>query len=693
MINLQVDRRLDRSTLVKGQQTTPLPKFVEWDRPGMVQWPAVKAQGKLTLPNQPSVGETITLGTKTYSFVASLLTNTDGQIVIGASVAATRANILAAINLSGLPGSQYASATSLNGDVEATSISGNDIIFTAKVGGTAGNSIASTSTLVAPNTFDAVTLGTYRAGAAASDADSMIIPGYKGCFNNYVNNQYNNREMFYIGKSSWDGDEDRAFGIQNELLREFPYHEYLINAGATRKMYALNYLERKIRHVKTLTLYTKLRDIEPQTLSSPFAKSTNNRVFKTIELDSTRFITFYRQQAGTSGIYAVVGNTNANGTVTWGAPLLMYTVDWYNENFDACLINTDKVLIALPVGGSNYINTAVVTISGTGIALNTPVQVINVAPSYKQLVKVGTDKAILAFENGSNINLYCVSVSGTVPSYGTLASIASTSKPILAPNGNDKCQIAYIGSGGWYSTVVTTSGTTITVQAGVQISYDTNYSYRYNFLFPLATDTFIFWSHWGTVMYQDRNRWRMGMISVTGTNTAIVSAAYVPSGWWGDCYMFPKAIDANSFYLYRYESNRISGGKVTISGTTMTLPTMSFKGFGYNENDGGQQIYKYQQYDSFPQIADPVNCNGNMFFICTDNHANGSMAVFSDKPFSFDLFNGDDYFGTFTKTDLGFQQKITVDIPIHKEEFGLKIKSNDSVQRFAQIDHMYLVID
>jgi len=243
----------------------------------MAQWPAIKAQGKLTLPNQPSVGETITLGTKTYSFVASLVTNTDGQIVIGVNAAATRANIMAAVNLSGLPGSQYASATSLNADVEVTSISGNDVIFTSKVGGTAGNSIASTSTLVAPNVFDATTLGTYRAGATASDADSVIIPGHRGCFNNYVNNMYNNREMFYIGRSSWDGDEDRAFGIQNELLREFPFHEYQIGATATRKMYALNFLERKVKTVKSLTMYTKLRDIEAQTLSSPFAKSTSNR--------------------------------------------------------------------------------------------------------------------------------------------------------------------------------------------------------------------------------------------------------------------------------------------------------------------------------------------------------------------------------------------------------------------------------
>ena len=145
--------------------------------------------------------------------------------------------------------------------------------------------------------------------------------------------------------------------------------------------------------------------------------------------------------------------------------------------------------------------------------------------------------------------------------------------------------------------------------------------------------------------------------------------------------------------MYCYEGNRITGGKITLSGTTFNFPTMSYKGFGWNENDGGQAIYKYQQYNNMQQIADPVNCNGNMFFITTDNNASGSIAIFSDKPFSFDLYNGDDYFGTFTKTDLGLQQKITVDIPINKEEFGLKMKSNDSVTRFAQIDHMYLVTD
>jgi hypothetical protein len=692
MINLQVDRRLDRTTMSKGLTLAPLSKFVEWHRQGMAQWPAIKAQGKLTLQNQPSVGQTITLGTKTYSFVASLLTNTDGQIVIGTTAAITRANIMAAVNLSGLPGSQYASATSLNGDVEATSTVGNDIFFTAKVGGTAGNSIASTSTLVSPNTFDAATLGTYRAGVAVSDADSIIIPGYRGCFNNYINQQYNPRENFYIGRSSFDGDQDRGFGIQEELLREYPDGDWLINAGATRKMYAMNFIERRIKTVKNITMYTKLREIETQTLSSPFAKTTNNLVFKTIELDSTRFITFYRQQAGTSGIYAVVGNTNANGIVSWGAPLLMYTVDWYNENFDACLINTDKVLIALPVGASNYINTAVVTISGTGIALNTPVQIVAVAPSYKQLVKVGTDKAILAFENGANINLYCVSVSGTVPSYGSLATITSTSKPHFAPNGTDKCQIAYIGSGGWYSAVVTTSGSTITVQAGLQISFDTNFSYRYIILYQITTDTFMFWSHWGQIQFQGRDRVKMGLLTVSGTNTTMAGSSYLPCSWWGQM-MYAKPIDSTSFYLYRFESTRITGARVTLSGTTFSIPQMPYKGFGWNENTGDQQMYKRQYYDNMPQMADPVNCNGNMFFITTDNNMSGQFAIMSDRAFSFDLYNGDDLVGTFTKTDLGFMQKITVDLPIYKEEFGLKMKSNDSYTRTAQLDHMYLITD
>ncbi len=156
---------------------------------------------------------------------------------------------------------------------------------------------------------------------------------------------------------------------------------------------------------------------------------------------------------------------------------------------------------------------------------------------------------------------------------------------------------------------------------------------------------------------------------------------------------YPKMIDATSFYMYAYESNRITGAKITLTGTTFNFPNMPYKSFGWNENQGEQQIYRYQQYNSFPQIGDPVNCNGNMFFITTDNNANGSIAVFSDRAFSFDLYNGDDYFGTFTKADLGLYQKIVVDVPINKEEFGLKIKSNDSGQRFAQIDHMFLITD
>ena len=157
--------------------------------------------------------------------------------------------------------------------------------------------------------------------------------------------------------------------------------------------------------------------------------------------------------------------------------------------------------------------------------------------------------------------------------------------------------------------------------------------------------------------------------------------------------MFAKPIDATNFYLYRFEGSRITGTHVTISGTTLNVSQMPYKGFGWNENTGDQQMYKRQYYDNMPQMGDPVYCNGNMFFVVTDNNMSGQIAIMSDKPFSFDLYNGDDLVGTFTKSDLGFMQKITVDLPINKEEFGLKIKSNDSVTRTAQIDHMYLITD
>jgi phage tail sheath protein FI len=128
---------------------------------------AVAAQGKLTISAIPGNGKTMKIGSTNYTFETAPVTNVAGHIAIGASPAASLANIAAAINLTGTPGTDYAAATTANPDVSAGTITGNDLILTAKMAGTAGNFIPTTTDLAAPNQFDGTKLGKVRLGSDA----------------------------------------------------------------------------------------------------------------------------------------------------------------------------------------------------------------------------------------------------------------------------------------------------------------------------------------------------------------------------------------------------------------------------------------------------------------------------------------------------------------------------------------------
>jgi phage tail sheath protein FI len=138
--------------------------------------PSVAAQGTLTMPTVPTDGDTMTIGGKMYRFQTTL-TDTDGNIAIG-TLTATRQNIVAAINLSGVPGTQYAASTTLHPTVSAA-IVGTNVVLTAKTAGSAGNSITTVETFTAAgNVFDAGTLGTTTHGVdALPNTDGHIRVG------------------------------------------------------------------------------------------------------------------------------------------------------------------------------------------------------------------------------------------------------------------------------------------------------------------------------------------------------------------------------------------------------------------------------------------------------------------------------------------------------------------------------------
>lgn len=107
---------------------------------------AVAATGTLTLTGNASDTETVTIGTKTYTF-QTVLTNVDGNVLIGASASDTLDNLIAAINLGAGAGTLYAAATTANGFVTAAAGAGDTMDVTAIKAGTYGNTYATTETL------------------------------------------------------------------------------------------------------------------------------------------------------------------------------------------------------------------------------------------------------------------------------------------------------------------------------------------------------------------------------------------------------------------------------------------------------------------------------------------------------------------------------------------------------------------
>lgn len=99
--------------------------------------------------------ETVTIGSKTYTFQATL-TDVDGNVQIGANSTETIDNLVAAVNLASGAGTKYAASMTANSDASARvgrgsgdfSVTVDDqAIFTALSYGSAGNSLASTETM------------------------------------------------------------------------------------------------------------------------------------------------------------------------------------------------------------------------------------------------------------------------------------------------------------------------------------------------------------------------------------------------------------------------------------------------------------------------------------------------------------------------------------------------------------------
>lgn len=91
----------------------------------------------------PTANDTVTVGSKVYTFKATV-TTVDGEVsLVSGTAAGALAALKAAINLSGVVAANYGSATVVNPDVCATTLTSTTLLLVSKVPGTVGNFIPS----------------------------------------------------------------------------------------------------------------------------------------------------------------------------------------------------------------------------------------------------------------------------------------------------------------------------------------------------------------------------------------------------------------------------------------------------------------------------------------------------------------------------------------------------------------------
>lgn len=106
----------------------------------------VAATGVLTFTGNAVGGETLVIGTKTYTWEVALA-DTDGHVDVGVDQATSEDNITSALNLGAGSGSKYAASMAAHAEVGTAVDSGATVTVPAIATGAAGNGLATTEAM------------------------------------------------------------------------------------------------------------------------------------------------------------------------------------------------------------------------------------------------------------------------------------------------------------------------------------------------------------------------------------------------------------------------------------------------------------------------------------------------------------------------------------------------------------------
>jgi len=198
----------------------------QWSQ--FAKWSGTTATGTLTSnATAPGNGDTVTIGSYTYTFRTTLTTpSVAGEVLIGSSAAVALDNVKAAINGSAGAGTTYAEGTLANDQAIATTNTDTTQLVVARWSGVFGNSIGTTESS-SNLSWGATTL---TGGTDVYDAFIGIVSAYWQEEQKFlIGDRRANGKLYYISGGTDAGDTIRMELTSNVHGKGSLHHKY---AGA-----------------------------------------------------------------------------------------------------------------------------------------------------------------------------------------------------------------------------------------------------------------------------------------------------------------------------------------------------------------------------------------------------------------------------------------------------------------------------
>lgn len=648
MFNLNTEKQNKTISDSKGHYAPTM--FLDYFRFGVGSWKPVPAIGDFTLTAVPANGETMTIGTRTYTFRTALTVATN-EIKIG-TLSETQVNIVDAIN-----GNQYTVGVTYNAlpneFVTIGNFSANVARLTALTGGTAGNSIVTTETIATGGSFGGATLS---GGANETSNNGILKP---------LSETYNTSSESGVTSQ---GLAQAHYGVTSLLKRyasmDLSYDDLLYTANATKNIGLLGYTGSNYRKISKLNISSFLNGGVTTPGLTPVIDCLS-------ELTTDKFV------IGDGSTSLRVVQVNADGTLTYGA-LFSHS----NPVQKLICVDATKIIGMRAVSVSQY-EVMYFSVSGTTISFvsaNSSISAISSTANSTtmSIEKIATGKACISYVNNSTtFGLRIVNVTGSlgIGAETNITPADTTSKASLVSYDTDKfCVFHGNGtSGNNYIWAVNVTGTSIAIGSA--------YSSRVPFTtFVSATSTFSGLSvGTSTIVFSGYSQTVTGtkspffeQISMSGTTVSFVKTLDIElssTSTNSNVSMIRESATkilfltgtASQFNSNLYEASNLVL-KMTVSGSTVTL-------------DPGSKTIDMLDYNVPTQMWNYIKVGTNFVSI-----SGSSYAVF--KPISITVYNFETPITTVTLNS-PFTSN-TVDIGSLTASFindttgYIKIKNNDT---------------